>query len=385
MSEKRAYCFDAYDVDGLVRNLAHAPQDRFGYVVTPNVDHLVRLHENPELISLYRDASYVVLDSRFLAHVMRLLRGVRLPVCPGSDLTARLFEDVIRPEDGIVVIGGSQEQARRLGERYRLRNLVHHNPPMGFIKDPQAVEACLEFIETHSPFRYCILAVGSPQQERIAQMLRQRGKARGMALCIGASINFLTGVEKRAPSWMQRLGMEWAFRLLQDPRRLAHRYLVRGPRIFGVINEAQISLRKKAVLLFANDAAKQFAQSSQRSEEMEVVGYFEDRDLARVDGGISGLPYLGRSSEVANFVRQNAVDSVFIFLPIAGSHRAGPVLRSLGDSMTFVYHITGMTALEDLQASLLPVAGAQVRQPVEGNSQVWTLPARPRTGEAVSH
>jgi exopolysaccharide biosynthesis WecB/TagA/CpsF family protein len=175
---------------------------------------------------------------------MYLLKGVRLPICTGSDLTAHLLGEVIQPNDHIVMIGGSGEQAQQIATRYGLTNLRHHNPPMGFINDPAAVEACLEFIEESGPFRFCFLAVGSPQQETLAQALRARGIARGLALCIGASLNFLTGQEKRAPVWMQKLALEWLYRLLQNPKRLARRYLVRGPRIFAHLRRSRVILRK---------------------------------------------------------------------------------------------------------------------------------------------
>jgi exopolysaccharide biosynthesis WecB/TagA/CpsF family protein len=196
---------------------------------------------------LYQDAAFVLLDSRFLSHVFGLVKGVRPPVCAGSDLTAELVTRVIAADDNIVLIGGAEDQAQYLREHFGLRRLQHYNPPMGFIRDPLAVEACLSFVEATSPFRYCLLAVGAPQQEMLAQHLKQRGKARGLALCIGASINFLTGGERRAPGWMQRSGMEWLYRLLQDPRRLAKRYLVRGPRIFGLLRNAQITVRAARV------------------------------------------------------------------------------------------------------------------------------------------
>ncbi len=221
-------------------------QDRFGYVVTPNVDHLIRYYEDPTFRAQYRAADFILMDSRFAARLVRLLKGVRLPVCTGSDLTARLLEDVVQPDDRIVMIGGTGEQAQEITARYGLKNLRHHNPPMGFVKDPAAVEECLRFIESASPFRFCFLAVGSPQQEAIAQALKARGNARGLALCVGASIDFLTGRERRAPVWMQRLALEWLFRLLQSPRRLFRRYLVRGPRIFAHLRRSRVVLRKAA-------------------------------------------------------------------------------------------------------------------------------------------
>jgi exopolysaccharide biosynthesis WecB/TagA/CpsF family protein len=161
-------------------------------------------------------------------------------------VTGRLFGEVIRPQDKVVVIGGSDEQAATLANKYGLEGLRHLNPPMGFIKDPAAVDACLRFIEAESPFRFCLFAVGSPQQEILARAVQTRARARGLGLCVGASINFLTGTERRAPGWMQRAGLEWLFRLLNDPGRLAKRYLVRGPRIFLLLPRLKIQLRPAA-------------------------------------------------------------------------------------------------------------------------------------------
>jgi exopolysaccharide biosynthesis WecB/TagA/CpsF family protein len=236
--------FDNYDLAEFTEVAAHFGQDRYGYVVTPNVDHLIRLQEDATFRALYAAANYTLLDSRFLAHLLHLTKGIQLPVCTGSDLTANLFSGVISPDDSLVLIGCRDVQVQQLRERYGLRNLSHYNPPMGFIQSPEAVEACLRFIESHSPFRFCLLAVGAPQQEVIAHQLKARGIARGMALCIGASINFLTGDERRAPLWMQRSGMEWCYRLLQAPGRMAKRYLVRGPRIFTILKHTDIVLRQ---------------------------------------------------------------------------------------------------------------------------------------------
>lgn len=238
-----SYHFDNYDLTRFIPVAAGFGQSRFGYVVTPNADHLIRLHEEATFRELYAAATYVLLDSRFLSHLLRFTRAIQLPVCTGSDLTAKLLGEVISPADTLVLIGGSAEQAQQLANRYGLKRLLHHNPPMGFIHNAEAVEACVNFIEANSPFRFCLLAIGSPQQEILAQLLKKRGIARGLALCIGASINFLTGVEQRAPRWMQISGLEWLFRLVQEPGRMGKRYLVRGPRVFGLLRHAEIVLR----------------------------------------------------------------------------------------------------------------------------------------------
>ena len=240
------YAFDDYDVQRFVPVAASFGQSRYGFVVTPNVDHLVRLQREPRFAYAYNVASYVLLDSRLLSSLLRWVRQIDIPTCPGSDLTEELLRTGVHPDDRIVLIGGTLTQARKLASKYRLRRLVHHAPPMDFIKSPAAIEQCLRFIEDHSPFRYCLLAVGSPQQEYLAQALRSRGLARGLALCVGASVDFLTGAEKRAPQWLRRLSLEWLYRALQNPRRLAARYFKALPGLLQLLRNARFGVRAPA-------------------------------------------------------------------------------------------------------------------------------------------
>lgn len=257
-AKKLVFTMDDYDIGSFLPIAAQFGQSRFGYVVTPNADHLIRLHREHSFRALYSDATYVLLDSRFIAHLLRLTQKLHLPVCTGSDLTAKLLQQVIRPDDKLLLIGGSAAQVEYLKQRFGLKRLVHHNPPMGFIRDQKAMECCLRFIEANSPFRYCLLAVGAPQQEVIAQRLKLRGIARGMALCIGASINYLTGEERRAPLWMQASGLEWLFRLSQAPGRMSQRYLVRGPQLFGMLRNTEIVLRAACATAGKSDATVVF-------------------------------------------------------------------------------------------------------------------------------
>jgi exopolysaccharide biosynthesis WecB/TagA/CpsF family protein len=236
---------DNQDLPQFAQTAAAFGSESFGYVVTPNADHIIRYCDEPPFRTTYADAQYVLCDSRFLSYIVGATKGLHVPVCTGSDLTEQLITKVAQPDDRLVLVGGTAEQAEQLRRRFGFTQLRHMNPPMGFIRDPHAVEAVLEFVEQQSPFRFCLLAVGCPQQEIVAQQLKHRGIARGLALCIGASVNFITGQEQRAPRLFQRLGLEWAFRLLQSPRRLGHRYLIRGPRVFALLRRIEIKLRTR--------------------------------------------------------------------------------------------------------------------------------------------
>lgn len=239
---------DDYNLKEALPQVSKFGTDRFGYVVTPNVDHILRHHYDQSFRDLYAQASYVFLDSRFLAHTMGWVKQQILRVCPGSDLTAAVLSSVIQPLDTVVLVGSTAAQAQLIRERYGLEALHHIDPPMNFIRDPSAVEACLQQIEAVGRFRFCFLAVGSPQQEILAQRLKSRGKVRGLALCVGASFDFLTGIERRAPGWMQAAGLEWLYRLTRNPRRLWRRYLVKGPRIFLLLWQIELRVRRAVAL-----------------------------------------------------------------------------------------------------------------------------------------
>jgi len=236
---------DNYSLEDTSRLLEQFDNRHYGYVVTPNVDHLIRISEDDEFKSLYQEATYSFLDSKFASILLKAFRNIDLNVCRGSDLTKHLFEHVIEGDDHIVVIGASPAQIAHVKKQYGLKNVSHFEPPMGFINQPADVEACLKYVEELSPFRFCFLAVGSPQQEIIANRLGERKRTLGLALCVGASIDFLTGKEMRAPEYFQRWGLEWLFRLCANPARLYHRYLIRGPKFFLLLRDLKISSREK--------------------------------------------------------------------------------------------------------------------------------------------
>jgi N-acetylglucosaminyldiphosphoundecaprenol N-acetyl-beta-D-mannosaminyltransferase len=207
-------------------------REAFGYVATPNVDHLVRLDRNDGLRGLYQDAWLTLCDSRIL-ELFAWISDVKLPVAPGSDIVERLFHDHIHPDDTVLVIGGNAELVRALRERYALADLRWHAPPLGLKDDAAARAQCAAFIRDN-PASFIFLAVGSPQQEMIAHEVLASGGAVGVALCCGAGLDFLTGKTARAPGWMRAGRLEWLHRLVSEPARLWRRYLIDGPRILGI-------------------------------------------------------------------------------------------------------------------------------------------------------
>ncbi len=220
-------------LQALERCAALTTQDRFRYIVTPNVDHVVRLHKEPEIYRpLYEDAWLSVCDSRIL-ELLANRSGLPIKAVPGSDLSEQLMENEILPHEPLNIIGADETVIQRLKARYGLININHHQPPMGLRHKPEAVAEAAAFIAAH-PARFSFICVGSPQQEMVAKAALAHKNAVGLGLCVGASLDFLAGQQKRAPKWMQRARLEWLYRLLKEPKRMWRRYLVEGPRIFKI-------------------------------------------------------------------------------------------------------------------------------------------------------
>jgi len=215
--------------------LAERPADApFSYVVTPNADHLVRLSRDPRLTAIYRNAALRVLDSRVVAGLGRRM-GLAVPqVVPGSDLTAYLLAEHLRPGEQITIVGLSPIWLPSLIARCGLAPPAHYNPPRGFVNDPSAFDATVSFVQAN-PARFVFLAVGSPQQEYLAAAIATRGGATGTGVCVGASLEFVAGARKRAPAFMSEAGLEWLFRLGSEPRRLFRRYLIDSPGVIALL------------------------------------------------------------------------------------------------------------------------------------------------------
>ena len=230
--------FSRLSLADAVGTILDRPDAGYAYVVTPNAPHVVTVHREPELLlPIYRGAWLSLCDSqvvRRLAH----LRGLSLPLVTGSDLVAALLEqqNAVAPRGGrkrILVFGPDEAIEAALHRRYPRADITVLGGPKGLARSAplraDAARACLA-----REWDILLLCVGCPAQELIADQLRQQGCRRGIALCVGASIDFIVGRSVRAPRIFSTLGIEWAFRLALEPRRLWRRYLIEAPQILRI-------------------------------------------------------------------------------------------------------------------------------------------------------
>jgi N-acetylglucosaminyldiphosphoundecaprenol N-acetyl-beta-D-mannosaminyltransferase len=214
--------------------------DQFKYIVTPNVDHVIRIAKNSALREIYNRAWLCMNDSRVLQLLLGI-GGLHLPTIRGSDLTAQLLSSEWVHGKRLIVIGGDERVAAWLTHIVGTNGVFHYNPPMGFIRSIEALDAVIGFIEQRLP-AVVFLAVGSPNQEILADACVRKGLRGAVALCVGAGILMAAGIERRAPPALQWAGLEWLYRLVRDPGRLAKRYLL-DMRIFVIVARELIDRR----------------------------------------------------------------------------------------------------------------------------------------------
>lgn len=226
--------FDHLSAAEVLLCIGDADRSSFSFVVTPNVLHVVRASRNAALADALSDASWSLCDSQIIRALFRLGGNGSLPLVRGSDLTAALLVrlgEQSGAEHTLGVIGCEPEQIESLEQQFRIKVTAHYNPPMGFIDMRGEIGKALAYMAGQSVDIW-LLALGVPQQELLAHAARGNGKITGIGLCIGASVDYLSGREQRAPAWLANAGLEWLWRLLRDPRGKWRRYLLEAPRVF---------------------------------------------------------------------------------------------------------------------------------------------------------
>jgi N-acetylglucosaminyldiphosphoundecaprenol N-acetyl-beta-D-mannosaminyltransferase len=210
-----------------------------GSVFTPNVDHLVQLEapENGSFREAYDEASLNLVDGQPLIWASYLLGSPLPEKVSGSDLIVPLVQRAAEKRWRVYFIGGAPGvgalAAEKLKTQYDVDIVGIESPMVSLAGVPAEGQVVIERMAAKRP-HLVFVAFGAPKQELFIRHALPAIRP-AVAVGVGAGFDFIAGKMRRAPRWMSKSGLEWVFRLAQEPRRLAKRYLLDDPKFASIL------------------------------------------------------------------------------------------------------------------------------------------------------
>ncbi len=224
---------------------AWAQNNESRYVCVANVHMIMEAYDAPDFRDIVNAADLVTPDGMPLVWTLRRLGYPGQERVYGPILTLHLLDMATKRRIPVGFSGGSPETLRLLmavlNEKYPSLDIRYfHSPPFRPLSLAED-ETVIREINT-TGCRLLFVGLGCPKQER--WMAEHRSKIQAVMIGVGAAFDFYAGTKRQAPSWMQKSGLEWLFRLSQEPGRLWQRYLYHNPR-FMILIMGQLLFGKK--------------------------------------------------------------------------------------------------------------------------------------------
>jgi N-acetylglucosaminyldiphosphoundecaprenol N-acetyl-beta-D-mannosaminyltransferase len=231
--------------DASRRVVRWAQEGRSAYVCVSTVHMVMESFDSEAFQRVVNGAELVTPDGRPLVWALKALRARGASQVRGTDLTTHVVERAAREGVPIGLYGGTPELlesfVRVLEERFPgVRVVCKIAPPFRPLTPKEDEAVTREIVESGA--RILFVGIGCPKQER--WMAEHKGRFPAVMLGVGAAFDFHTGQVRQAPRWMQSSGLEWAFRLAMDPRRLWKRYAKHNPRFVGLLLLQLLGLRR---------------------------------------------------------------------------------------------------------------------------------------------
>lgn len=220
-----------------------------GVLITPNVDHLVKLQKDKEFYEVYQQAEWIICDSKILYILSKLLKNPLPEAIPGSSFFTSFYQyHKNDPNCKIFLLGAAEGIAAKAMERINQkvgRNIVvgAHSPSYGFEKKQEECEELIQIVN-ESGANVLLVGVGAPKQEKWIMKYRYRMPNIDIFMALGATIDFEAGTLKRAPILWQKIGMEWLYRCLKEPKRLFKRYFIDDIKFFYYFGKQLLGIYK---------------------------------------------------------------------------------------------------------------------------------------------
>lgn len=214
------------------------------YIVTPNVDHIVKLQKDRGFRKVYNDALLALPDGMPILWAAKFLGTPLKEKISGSDLFPTLC--AISADKGykLFFLGGREGAAEKAAEVLRdkypkIQIVGTYCPSFGFERNSLENAKIIKMIKDAAT-DILFVGLGAPKQEKWIFQFKDQYEA-PLSLGIGVSFEFIAGLVKRAPLWMQQLGFEWLWRLLMEPGRLWKRYLIDDLKFFWLVLKCKLN------------------------------------------------------------------------------------------------------------------------------------------------
>ena len=223
---------DVVDFEGAVDAIDRLISARNGGTVfTPNVDHVVMAEHDERFRTAYAAAALSLVDGTPVLWASRLLRTPLPAKISGSDLVMPLMRRAAERGHRVYFLGGAEGVATLAKSKLEAAlpgiRIVGTDASRIDVKQPLETDEVAQRIRRAEP-DLVLVALGAPKQE-LWSFTRTELLKPAVLIGVGASLDFVAGIQKRAPTWMSKAGLEWLYRLAQEPRQLAARYLLRDP------------------------------------------------------------------------------------------------------------------------------------------------------------
>lgn len=234
--------------EALARVMDLVEAGKGGFVVTPNIDHVVLAEHDPAFLAAYEAASLSLADGFPVVVTSRLMKH-RLPAkVSGSDLVPPLVALCAARQKSVYLLGAgpgvAEIAAQKLVEQHPGLRIAGTSAPRVDLSQPKEARASIVADIVAAKPDVVLVAFGAPKQELLCHEIAE-AVAPAVLLGIGATLDFIAGTVKRAPRWMSDNGLEWAYRFGQEPKRMFERYFVRDPQYVGIVLKQYLSARRR--------------------------------------------------------------------------------------------------------------------------------------------
>jgi N-acetylglucosaminyldiphosphoundecaprenol N-acetyl-beta-D-mannosaminyltransferase len=202
-------------------------KNQSSYVCFANVHMTIEAYFNKDFSKMVNEADLVSPDGMPISKVIKLLYGIKQPRVAGMDVLPDILKKAEDNDLGVFFYGGTHEMLKKTKDFVDLKypNLKMHtyfSPPFRNLNEEEEILIINKINDSNA--NIVLVALGCPKQEK--WIARMKGKINACMLGIGGALPVMIGIQKRSPKWMQKLSLEWLYRLIIEPKRLFKRYFI---------------------------------------------------------------------------------------------------------------------------------------------------------------